>query len=700
MRLATTILLVGFTSFQSYSQVFEWAAHFANSGVSYSEAICIDFESSVITAGRFTTEMDFDPSPNSYILTPSGTGDGFIAKLDSSGALVWAKQLTGTGSAYIMDMELDSEGNIYCTGWFSDSVDFDPGPNMDFHVELSEDGGSQTDIFIIKLSNSGDLVWVRTFGAPTYSITGANWERGNALDIDGFSNVYVIGSFADTVDFDFGPDIHEVIVAPGERGAFILKVDQDGNFLWVKTWVELNPIDVAVDALGNPHITGKFNGLVDFDPGQNTYNLAAFNQAVFVSKLTSEGEFDWARKLGSGFWEEGNCIAVDNDGNVYSGGRFDYTEDFDPGPDEFFLTPIGTASQWDGYISKLDPEGQFVWAVGFGGSSHDEVRDLVIDSLGNVLCTGQFNGNAIFHPDTNKFGSPVFGEYSWMEDVFVASISSDGELVWSKRIGGQDDDSGHAIATDLSHNVYVTGLFAETVDFDPGPNISYLTGAFNYTPFVLKLAECSANHEVITTTHCGNYLSPSGNHIWETSGIYLDTLQSSVGCDSIIEINLTIIDADASVSFDFASQSLTTINPADSYQWLDCSQIPLPIEGASGQTFEPLTSGYYSVAISTNGCVDTSSCMFYNGVGIEENSPELSFNLFPNPTESSIVIELGSTIQLRTLKVYNNLGALTNEQNNLTGTLIQVELPDQSGIYLIQLVGEDGNTGIQKVVKW
>lgn len=640
------VSILFFASANSTAQVFDWAGHFENSGTAYCEAISVDNESNVISAGRFTTPMDFDPGLTNYEFTPSGPGNGFFSKLDSAGSFVWAKQLRGissTGSIYIADMTVDSDENIYATGWFRDSVDFDPGPNTSIHVELSEDGGWQEDIFIIKLSSLGELIWIKSFGSPTYSVSNAIWERGDAIALDDSSNIYVTGTFADTVDFDLGPGIQEVVVPQGEKGAFVLKLDADANFIWVKTWLGIEPDDITVDEFHNPHITGTFNGLVDFDPSQSITTLSASYHAIFVSKLDTDGGFKWARKLARGLYEESNCIAVDNDGNVYTGGRFENTDDFDPGPDEFLLTPIVTPSRWDAFVCKLDSLGQFVWAVGFGGEFHDEVQDLIIDNSGDILCTGEYSGTAVFHPDTSDFATPVLGQYWWNDDAFVAKITSNGQLLWSKRIGAEDDDVGNGIATDFHQNVYVNGLFASIVDFDPGPDTNYLSGTFNTTPFVLKLKPCKTEYSSFVAFGCENYSSPSGNYTWESTGIYSDTLQNLVGCDSIVEVELTIFESDSNIAVDFVTQSLTTITPADTYQWLNCLPIVEPIIGETNQIFQPATSGYYAVVTSTNGCLDTSTCVFYSGVDIKPANSPMGPKVYPDPAGQVVYVQTTSS---------------------------------------------------------
>ncbi|MBK8619436.1 MAG: SBBP repeat-containing protein [Anaerolineales bacterium] len=103
---------------------------------------------------------DFDPSPDTAYLTSAGQQDIFISKLDSNGNYVWAKSMGGTDYDYANGISVDSSGNVYTTGTFLNTVDFDPGPN---DANLSSVGWN--DIFISKLDGSGNYVWARAWAA-------------------------------------------------------------------------------------------------------------------------------------------------------------------------------------------------------------------------------------------------------------------------------------------------------------------------------------------------------------------------------------------------------------------------------------------------------------------------------------------------------------------------------------------------------
>jgi hypothetical protein len=124
-----------------------------------------------------------------------------------------------------------------------------------------------------------------------------------------------------------------------------------------------------------------------------------------------------------------------------------------------------------------------VWAKGLGGTAADESNSIAVDSSGNVYTTGFFNGIADFDPGAGEANLTSAGG----NDSFISKLDSSGNIVWAKRLGGTSSDSGRSIAVDSSGNVYTTGNFQGTVDFDPGAGEANLTSFGSNDVFVLKL---------------------------------------------------------------------------------------------------------------------------------------------------------------------------------------------------------------------
>ncbi len=457
----------------AYAQDFEWAKQIGGTEQDDSSALALDGAGNVYTTGYFQGTVDFDPGLNTFNLTSMGNFDIFVSKLDADGNFVWAKQMGGTDFGQGYALALDGEGNVYTTGYFQGTVDFDPGPGT---FNLISAGN--LDIFVSKLDANGNFVWAKRMG-------GTGFDVGFDLALDGEGNVFTTGSFRDTVDFDPGPDTFNLTSA-GDISIFISKLDAGGNFVWAKQMggTDYNVgLAFALDGAGNVYTTGSFEGTADFDPGPETFTLtSAGSRDIFIAKLDAGGNLVWAKQMGGTSFDQVYALALDGAGNVFTTGRFAGTADFDPGPGAFNLTSAVSA---DIFVSKLDANGNFVWAKQMGGTAFDVGLGLALDGEDNVYTTGYFRGTADFDPGPETF---ILAS-ARSDDVSVSKLDAEGNFVWARSLGGTDGDVGYALALDGGSNVYITGSFKEIVDFDPGPGTFNLTSAGEGDIFILKLRQ-------------------------------------------------------------------------------------------------------------------------------------------------------------------------------------------------------------------
>jgi hypothetical protein len=515
-----------------------WAKQLSGISINQVKGISVDRTGNVYTTGSFYRTADFDPGPNQALLTSTIQSDIFVSKLDSNGDYLWAKQFNAGNLDPANDITVDSIGNVYTTGIFSGTVDFDPGTGVanlaggirtsfisklnsagnyinvqqlpagsnqiinvtsdglgnvyttgvffgtvDFDPGITKanlNGSGLEDIFISKSDSQGKHLWVKQFQRQQ-----SGFLRPELTTVDNLGNVYTTGYFSGIVDFDPGPGT--ALLNRESGGAFISKLDKDGNYLWAKQFGD--SIDgIAIDRLGNVHATGSFRGTVDFDPGAGTASLTSLVSDSFIGKLDSDGNYIWAKQFvgTNGFSspnlinyiERGaNNITVDSTGNIYATGIFGSTVDFDPGPGQVLFTSAGEA---DIFISKLDGNGNYLWAKQFGNSSSDIANGISLDSLGNVYTTGTFEGTEDFDPGSGTASLTSAG-YS---DIFVSKLDNNGNYIWVKQLGGTQSDSANRIVLDRMDNVYIGASSNGTIDFDPGPSVVSLTAIFNEAGFV------------------------------------------------------------------------------------------------------------------------------------------------------------------------------------------------------------------------
>ena len=373
----------------------------------------------------------------------------------------------------------DATGNIYTVGHFAGTVDFDPGTAV-FNMSAVNGGTDKMDFFVQKLDLAGNFIWAK-------QISGIETSGGYGVDIDATGNVIITGFFWGTKDFDPGTGVFNLTSA-GIADIFILKLDANGNFIWAKSMGGSGGeggFGVAIDNSNNIHIVGRFEGTVDFDPGSGIMNISSAGSFdAFIVKLNSLGNIIWAKTVGGIGFEYGNSIGVDGNGNVYVAGNFTSTADFNPGTALFNLSAAGT----DIYILKLSPSGDFVWVKQMVGNLASYGSGIVVHST-NVYYTGWFWGTVDFDPGS---GVSSFTSLNNKRDIVIAKLNTTGELLWTKQIGGNDDDEGNAITVDNDGNVYTTGFFNLTVDFNPGAGVNNLT-AGDYDVFIVKL-DASGNY--------------------------------------------------------------------------------------------------------------------------------------------------------------------------------------------------------------
>lgn len=390
---------------------FQWAKSLGGLESDSPYAIEVDLSGNVYIAGIFQGTADFDTGDGTLNLTSSGGMDAFVLKLDTSGNFLWAKTFGGTGLDVIYSMAVDPSGNIFSTGHFSGTVDFDPGSGTTI---LTTPGEFTNNTFVHKMDADGNFQWVKSF------FGGANW--GTSINIDSAGSIYTTGMLTGESDFDPGTGT-ELLNSNFAHGTYVQKMDSSGNFLWARSFAgsyNLHHSSSVVDGSGNVYTTGSFDFPADFDPGPETETLTSGgNNDVFIQKMDSSGNFLWAKSFG-GVCEfcadGGHAIVVDAVGNIYTGGFFSGVADFDPGNGTVNLTAVGN---WDIFIQKLNANGEFIWARTFGGTERDTGLDLDIDHSGSIYTTGYFTGTVDFDSGSGTENHTSVG--GW--DIFVQKLS-------------------------------------------------------------------------------------------------------------------------------------------------------------------------------------------------------------------------------------------------------------------------------------
>lgn len=513
-------------SFQLSAQTYHWAQSFGNSSGNVGKLIEVNSVGEVYGSFNLSGTVDCDPGSGVVNLSSNGGNDGAVQKLDQFGNLIWAKHIGGSGADVINGFTLDANDNLYVVGQFEGTMDADWNAGVQDIVSTSGKDG-----FLIKYNQNGDFLWAKTF-ASTGTVNLSD------IKIDSSSSslsIYIGGVFGGTVDLNPGTST-DSYTATGAQDNFVIKLDASGDYVWGKVFESTNGQEakkLGVDNLGNIYYSGNFQGTIDLDPSAVVDNRTSNgNWDGFCVKLDANGNFVWGKTIGGSSTDKILGLSVTPNGDVFSAGFFQGTCDLDPGT---VVENVTSAGSGDVFVQKLDASGNYIWGSVFSGSGDNKANAITVDDNGNPVLTGFFTGTCDFDPT-----SAVLNYYATGNDIFYASLKgSTGNLDKVFTAGSFTADKGNNIVTQ-GKNWYVTGYFQSTVDLNPLSAYDGHTSEGSFDVFYLKIDPCT-NYDTLVITTCSGYGGPSGSHNWTSSGIYNDTLTNVSGCDSIITVDYTAV---------------------------------------------------------------------------------------------------------------------------------------------------------------
>jgi len=373
---------------------------------------------------------------------------------------LWGKGIGTTGVDEGTQIVVDASGNVYTTGFFIGTADFDPGAGT---FNMTSNTTTWYDVFVTKFDASGNFVWAKRIG-------GSLNDLPTGLVLDNANNLIISGYFNGTVDFDPNAGTTN-LTAAGNEDCFIWKLSDQGNLVWAKRLGGAQndrTYDVAVDASDNVYATGVMNVSGDFDPGAGTVTLTAVGgQDCYVIKLNAIGDLTWVKQIGGTGNEVGIDVEVDQSNNTIVSGYFTATPDFDPGAGTATITSAGSN---DIFIEKLDASGNFVFVKSIGGTSDDQPTSTKIDGNNNIVAVGFFAGTIDADPGA---GVTTFTSTGSNDGVLV-QLNNSGNLNWAYQLGSSAGESYTDVDIDAANDIYAVGILSGgTIDFDPG------AGTFN-----------------------------------------------------------------------------------------------------------------------------------------------------------------------------------------------------------------------------
>ncbi len=361
----------------------------------YAESIYCDGSHIYITGEieGYGTAVTFQNSP--ITLTCKGDNDMFLAKYDLNGNLLWAKKGGGNYNDKGLAVTADINGNIYVTGFFTDTASFS-GTTIY--------GNGNRDIFIAKYDSIGNFQWVRQAGS-------SQRDEAKSIICDHSGNIYVTGMYSDGAAFGSA-----ILTSPlGYFNIFLAKYAPDGSLIWIKTaggdyddvaW------SITKDNAGKIYITGEFNAYAHFD---NIALTTTGKANIFVACYDESGNAQWAKSAGGPLIDRARGIGSDGT-NLYITGQFGMSANFG----SYSVTGVDSSEI---FMAKISNTGNFEWAAAVSGPpdlpenlGYESGNAICADSFGNVYATGALLNGGVF-------GSSSFLPYS-RTDAFIAKLSS------------------------------------------------------------------------------------------------------------------------------------------------------------------------------------------------------------------------------------------------------------------------------------
>ena len=681
-NLLTTLLFCYITLFTVNAQTFDWVNTAEIFQRSLFSDIRLDPSGNIFSAGIVRDSIVFDSVPAGITKTIYGPNSSYLMRSDSSGLINWLGQINGR----IYSFDVDQTGNTYVSFFYIDTIDADPGSGV-YLMPPNNAVGFVTSNGVIKVDPFGNLIWAKNIIAEGLSSL--------TLRVDLAGNIYFVGEHSGKIDLDpspintFSPSLLNQIS--------LFKWTSNGDFVWGGGFGGFSTTDIVPISMTIKDrkivLTGNYTGTVDFNIDTNISN---FRSSVNFSNLyilvyDTSGTFNWVRDFSKQNSAEIMSSYLDTESNVYVSGEFNTVTDFNFGSGQAILTPLNGDNI---FVLSLDSLGSFRWVKQISSLSIGPQIFNVSTHIGNsnnLYITGFIIGNFDLTPTTpgiNIIAAPSPGI------SFTIRYDFNGNYQDYWMVGSNGGLGINRLTVSKKNSLVYAGSFVNTVDFDPSSSIQ-LRSSQSFSIYTLRLNQCFETNSQLIAQSCGDFLSPSGNYVWNASGTYADTIPNHMGCDSVIDINLSIVNTDTTLFL--LGSSLANNEFSAAFQWLDCNSNYAVIPNQTAQLFTPTQNGNYALEITKNGCVDTTSCFAYTLVGNQELSLENSIQIFPNPSNGQFNLLMSSPYDRLTITDISGRIVWNQNESSNSNTTIDLSLC-KNGIYFMEIIS-GGERSVRKLIK-
>jgi len=432
---------------------------------------------------------------------------------------------------------------------------------------------------------------------------------------------------------------------------------------------------------------------------------------VFASASILQAQapvLNWAKQIGGVSYERVTDIAIDASGNVFSTGYFNGVVDFDPGVGTFTID-AGPVSR-NAFISKLDANGNFIWAKSFTPTSTVRSNAITLDAVGNIYIAGTFQGTVDFDPSIATYSVMASDPYDY--DAFTAKFNANGNFLWANVFGSSGSDATTSLITDFSNNIIATGFFSGLTDFDSSP-ASYTLAPSAIDVFILQnnsTGNLGWVHQLASNDYAEStaIVVDNSNNIY-TSGLFQGIVDfdpnagilniPSFGVEDgfinkmspclapVMPNNITPI---TNLNICENSTTILSVTSAGSVNWYSSPASTLAIGSGTSFVTPTLAAGTYTFYAEATTCtisltrlaitVSVTAC-----TGINETQNRNIISVYPNPTNNNVTIELSNYTKQTTVEIINTVGEVVLKSNVTSPKNLIITDNLTSGIYFIKM---------------
>ena len=560
----------------------------------------------------------------------------------------------GLGGVFVYRVAIEENGDVYVLGTFNGQIDLDPGIDT-----LSAISNGATDVFIQKLNSQGGLIWAKTFGGAYYEGAAFAGPGGGTIE---------------------------------------------------------NGLDMIITDSGSLLISGTFDesstgsDSVDFNPDPlEEYNiLTAGGSDIFLMKLSSSGEFLWAKGMGGGGDDRCWAVELDETGSIFIAGGASDSADFSP---DILLNDVLIGNgDTDAYICKLDSAGEFLWLRSWGSSGKEEVLSVKLAESGGLVALGGFNVYGMVEDSIDLNPSPIEEDWSHAvlssNNLFLVNLNEFGEYEWGHVLGVDPVRNYSSLCLSPAEEIILVGWFSDTVDFDPSQGIQLLSTTGEPNSFALKFnleGGFQSVEKFGTPFSSGAFSSANcitpyldgfaivggywGNVNMNTDSIELDTLSAYTGSGNYIMLLDSELNHVWSGSYgsDIFSSSLNTLSLVSSEDNLCYGGL---VRGDATITdYDPGIAESLMPNIGING----GFVVKLDGLQVSHktNSGDLGVTIHPNPSHGKYVIRHDQSVEIRGINVYSVAGFSVNHDINHAAGQIDLDVDHSDGIFIIEILTQD-----------